>query len=223
MKLVQNSKRFYWKRETAYDVVSWTRPNLSANGTIGGSSFACAAINEYSGKEAYKAFDSATTTDWEPINKTAYPQWIEWYNPNALKTTQIVVVHGERKSLGQSYIYNNFIKDWKLQASEDGNTWIDIASGTVPSSDIRFLKSLTITISNSNFYKYWRFNTLSIYGSGSTSNRNYVEIFDIAITATQKVPRTIVVPGTETDYDYYTDSFEYKAIKEGITYKGVNQ
>lgn len=220
MKLVQNSKRFYWKRETVYDIKSWTRPNLTANGTIGGSSFACTAVNAQTKYDAYYAFNNSNAV-WRPVNKTAFPQWIEWYNPNALKITQIVVKHGKSEYFNHDYIYYCFIQDWKLQASEDGNTWVDITSGTVSASDIRSHKSLTITISNSNFYKYWRFNTLSIYGSGSTTTRAYVEIDDIAITATQKVSRTIIVPGTENDYDYYTDSFEYKAIKEENTYKGV--
>ena len=222
MKLVQNSKRYYWKSETTYDVTSWTRPNLTANETIGGNSFACIAISAHSDCPAYKAFDSATNTYWESSNNTAYPQWIEWYNPNALKTTQIVISHGVKSYSSSSIRYYGYVKDWKLQASEDGNTWVDIVSGTVPASDLQYNRELTITISNTNFYKYWRFNTLSIQGS-FISIYNYVRITNIAITATQKVSRTIVVPGTENDYDYYTDSFEYKAIKEGNTYKGVNQ
>jgi len=225
MKLVQNPKRYYWKRETVYDIKSWTRPNLTANGTIGGSSFACTAINAQTKYDAYYAFNNSNAV-WQPINKTAFPQWIEWYNPNALKITQIVIEHGDYYHTGginSSTIYQCYIQDWKLQASEDGNTWVDITSGTVSVSDIHLHRNLTITISNSNFYKYWRFDTLSIYGSGSTTTYAYVKIDDIAITATQKAPRTIIVPGTESDYDYYTDSFEYKAIKEGNTYKGVNQ
>lgn len=212
MKLVQNPKRYYWKRETTYDVTSWTRPNLSANGTIGGSSFACTAINAYSGKEAYKAFDSAMDTNWEVINNTAFPHWIEWYNPNALKITQIVIVNGYW--VPGNYYY--FIDKWKLQASKDGDTWIDITSGTAP-----LYQDLTIPISNTNFYKYWKFIVLSAQGINAKSKK-YAKIYDIAITATQKVPGiTIIVPGTENDYDYYTDGFEYKAIKEGNTYKGV--
>lgn len=217
VKFVQNSKRYYWKRETTYDVIPWSRPNLSADGTVGGSSFACVAINAYSGAEAYKAFDSSTTTNWEVINNTAFPHWIEWYNPNALKTTQIEITHGAVLS----DIRRFFINEWKLQASEDGNTWIDIASGTAPSTDIQLHRALTISISNTNFYKYWKFFVLSAKGS-STFYSKYAQIYDIAITATQKAPRTFVVPGTEDDYDYYTDGFECKAIKEGDTYKGVN-
>lgn len=56
----------------------FTRPNLTSNGEIGGSSFAVTATNNEA--DAYKAVDSSTSTYWEGPSMSEYLI----YNPNPL-------------------------------------------------------------------------------------------------------------------------------------------
>lgn len=195
-KAVKQVERKYWKRET--EEQPWTQPVLNANGTIGGDSFACAASNEYN--PAWRAFDNETSNDWEN-NNGDMPCWLEWYNPNALKVTQIVIVTGIKPSQFFSEIYG-CLKNYKIQASSDNSNWADIYTGSNSSYSAK--KSLTINISNNNFYKYWRIYVTSV------SNGNYASIWNVAITATQL--QEIITPGTADDYDFYTDENVYKGV-----------
>lgn len=195
-KAVKQVERKYWKREETEQ--SWTQPVLSANGTIGGNSFACAANSEYN--PAWRAFDNETSNDWEN-NNGDMPCWLEWYNPNALKVTQIVIVTGIKPSQFFSEIYG-CLKNYKIQASSDNSNWADIYTGSNSSYSAK--KSLTINISNNNFYKYWRIYVTSV------SNGNYASIWNVAITATQL--QEIITPGTADDYDFYTDENVYKGV-----------
>lgn len=194
-KVVKQVERKYWKREETEQ--PWTQPVLSANGTIGGDSFACAANTEYTDNPAWKAFDNDTNTAWEGVNGFEFPQIIEWYNPNPLKITQIVFVTGYKR-LGQGVYY--CVKNYKIQASTDGNSWVDVFTGT--NSSYSDKKSITVSISNNNFYKYWRLSVSSV------NKGNFVDIWSMAITATQ-LDETIT-PATAEDYDFYTDENIYK-------------
>lgn len=192
-KAVKQVERFYWKREETEQ--SWTQPVLSANGTIGGDSFACVASGEKSSYYAWKAFNNNTSDYW---HIDSVPSWIEWYNPNPLKITKVVFTTGEHVDIGNRYA----VKNYKIQASDDGNSWVDIYTGTNSSTGTRV--SVTANISNNNFYKYWR-----IYVS-SINAGNGAEIWEVSVTATQL--QETITPGTAEDYDFYTDEDVYKGV-----------
>lgn len=164
-----------------YKYQSWTQPTLTANGIVGGSSFAAYASSEYnSGSLAYFAFNSGSSQYWH--SNSGHPQWIGWYNPNPLHITNIKVKN--RNSDG------SYIKDYTVLCSNDNDNFIEVASGTSPNQSA--YAEWNIAISETNSYKYWRLNCLSSSGS----NGSYTAVQYITITATE------MVAGTSSDYDY---------------------
>ena len=69
----------------------WQQPVLSANGTMGGSKFACAVsaytlVTSGTVADAYGAFDNNTNTYWRSGTTSG---WIQFYNPVPLKVSAI--------------------------------------------------------------------------------------------------------------------------------------
>jgi len=161
------------KVKSGQQELPWTQPILSADGTIGGNSFACAGSDIYgSGYEAWRAFDN-NTSKYAYLN--APPQWLEWYNPNPLKISKIIIKSGNEATMANG---NSCIKNYKIQASTDNNNWIDIYTGTNSTKSSKRV-AITANISSENFYKYWRIYVSSVL-SGS-----HINIWDVTITATQ--------------------------------------
>lgn len=154
----------------------WTQPALSANGTIGGDRFACAASSEQAsdGYGAYKAFNNNNDESW--FAKAKPPQWLEWYNPVPLKITKIIFATGTT----YSGITVSCIKDYIIQASIDGNSWINIYTGV---NSVKGVKTIvTANINNVSAYKYWRIYIVSLYDSYTVPC-----VWQVTITATQIV------------------------------------
>lgn len=151
----------------------WTQPVLSANGTIGGNSFACAASSNQS--TAYKVFDNSTSSAF--VSTASQPSWIEWYNPYPLKISQIKIA-----TQLQGVVYQGALGDFYIQVSDDGINWTTVYTGSNRTST-----SVTVNLSLSDAYKYWRLYCLNaiIYLTAYTNQP--VEIDEITITATQIV------------------------------------
>lgn len=142
---------------------TFTRPNLSANGTMGGDSFAVSdkgmTSTSYS---ACKAFDSSTSTyTWASGTSE-----ITFYNPQMLKVSSLVITYSQNSTTYQA----NTIK---VQGSKDNDTWVDLAEIGYESGISR-----TINLNSSNGYKYYKLTF--------TVKSVYVRITDIAITGTYK-------------------------------------
>ena len=142
----------------------WTQPVLSANGTIGGNAFACAA-SSVGYNNVWNAFDNNTNTFvW--LNQS--PQWIEWYNPNPLKISKVRFT----SQMGG-------VQNGNLQFSDDGITWTNIYS--INHSGSGYM-NLTMDITNlTNSHKYWR---IYVLAGGLMNSPDFSEI---TITATQIV------------------------------------
>ncbi len=146
---------------------SWTRPNLTENGTIGGNAFAVLDPGPMgSTTNPYMAVDGNMNTDW--YCRTYGAQTFIFYNPGALKVTNITYT-----------LYSSFyaLSNVAIQSSNDGVNWVDIES-TYSGSGTTY----TSTLTNSLFYKYYKL-ICTPY-----STYSYVDITDIAITATCKTP-----------------------------------
>lgn len=177
-----NPKVKYYK----YVYEDWTQPVLSANGTMGGSSFAVSASSEYdTARPAYGAFDGVTGNDsancWH--SGSGFPSWIQFYNPKPLKVTKLTVTN--RGSDGA------FINSYGVSYSDDGETFTEFLTGT--SSNQTANGSWEITIDN-GVHKYWRLTSKSASGD----NSDYTAVAEIDITAQEQT----VVESTAADYDY---------------------
>ena len=126
--------------------LEWTQPTLSANGTLGGDSFAVSLTNEYSSTyAAWKAFDNnSSSCFWTSI----IPADLIIYNPVPLSVTAL---HWE------VYDYNRRPTDWEWYGSNDNETYTLISSGTNTSNDF------TLNFTPSSAYKYHKFKVITAY------------------------------------------------------------
>ena len=143
----------------------WTQPTLSANGTLGGDSFAVSLTNEYSSTyAAWKAFDNNSgSCFWTSV----IPADLIIYNPVPLNVTAL---HWE------VYDYNRRPTDWEWYGSNDNETYTLISSGTNNSDNF------TLNFTPSVAYKYHKFKVLSAY--------NQLNAKQITLTAKEKEQTT---------------------------------
>jgi len=150
----------------------WVQPILSANGTLGGSTFAVAASSEYSTSyQAYMAFRADFDTSyWHSASQSDNNWYLIFYNPTAIKVSKLDCT---------AYVTNQCATGGKLQASNDGKTWTNICNFTtnvINQSD----KFVIDARNNTNYYKYYK---ILFTGSSST----YVDIGEVVIWATYLV------------------------------------
>lgn len=149
--------------------IEWTQPVLSANGTVGGDSFAVLASSEeqYSSEpyRAFEAFDNNSSTYWRSAGGT---KWLEFYNPQPLKVTNLQYAN-----------YYNYPTEGNVQGSNNGVDWTTLTTWTNNS-----LSTFNIDLSsNTNAYTYYRVNiTNTSDGADST-----IHCVQLNITAQQYV------------------------------------
>lgn len=176
---------------TSTSYVSWTRPNLTADGTLGSSNYAAACDTIYSSSyHAYMAFDNITSTSsttgtnrtngW--LAKTGNTTGNIWfYNKDAIKVSKIVA-------------YPLLSYGWQNLTVYGGNSKSGCTNQLgkyTGSSRVTYTSSTpytTINISTNTAYKYLKFYADS--GGGVTPG-----ITEIKITATKET----------TSYTYYFD------------------
>ena len=186
--------RKYYK----YQYSNWTQPTLTANGTMGGNSFACNQIASHTSSTlAFRCFNgdvssSGETNRWQvnSVNTSSW-YWLSWYNPQPLNITKLVITNAEA-----SYCVKNYI----IQGSDNNSNWVDIVSGT--NTNTNGLSQWTINMSNNEkAYKYHR-----IYCQ--PNNGASLQIAEITITATQR----ITTNGTKDNHDFYEDRQQFYGI-----------
>ena len=141
-----------------HDSISWTQPILTANGTIGGNSFAVSASSEYSASyQAYKAFDGSTSTEWVTLGNSS-PAYIEFYNPKALNVTLLTLT--TRSESTETFTAGT------IYGSNDNSTW-DILK-TYTNSATSASSTWTIDLSdNTAYYKYYKIEGTTFSGTNN--------------------------------------------------------
>lgn len=188
-----------------YDDVNWTQPVLTANGTMGGSSFACTQSDYYTEsdgrkQEAWRMFSSSNAEEWQ-INdvSTSKTYWASWYNPKPLKISKLQVVNSKDAQFSPTKLV--------LEGSNDNSSWTTL--GTTNNSNVTANSTWDATISSTGWYKYYRIVVTPRVGTAVMVNK-------LKITA---LVRNGVKEGTASDYDYTV--FEDGKIKN--VYKGSSQ
>lgn len=122
--------------------VNYVQPTLSANGTLGGSVFACeGAGNPYTQGTPYMAVDGSTGTRWIGYYPGSY---ITLYTPQAVKCSQVYFHTSDQHINGLTYY-----------GSDDNSTWSTIYSGYTQSANTTGY--MTIAEANQKAVKYHKF------------------------------------------------------------------
>ena len=146
--------------------VAWTRPNLSTNGTMGGSS--CAASGDASSNSypAWKAFDNNTTsTGW--ISKTTNTGTLYFYSPTPIKVVKVYL------TAYATNVNTRVAKAGKIYGSNDNSNYTSLGSWSNNTS-----KTWTVKLTNSTFYKYYKISVTANANSGYAPG-----FYDVAFNA----------------------------------------
>lgn len=138
-----------WAAEyTTYGGVetAFVQPTLSADGVLGGSTFAVYASSTVDTRVAYKAADNNSSTVWCPaISGGGY--FYVWYNPFPLKVSSINISN-------RSDVSGVYIIGYTLYGSNDNSTWVTLVNGTNNVTGQGASWIATIPEGNRGFYKY---------------------------------------------------------------------
>ena len=151
---------------------TFTQPVLSANGTLGGSSFAVKASSEINTNyKAFRAFwtpKSGAYYAWSSaVSSTDKSPYMEWYYQYKLKVTKLTFTNGTN--------YAGYApKTVSLYGSDDNSSWVQIGSSYTNSNQNSAGKWNVDYSSNTSFYKYHK--------CAFTYNRTQVILDFIAIT-----------------------------------------
>lgn len=136
------------------DPIAWTQPTLTANGTMGGDSFACsqqAYYTETDGRkqEAWRMFSSGTAEEWQ-INSvsTSSTYWAKFYNPEVIKISKFQVINPS------SGVSNNSPAKVVLYGSNDDSTYTEMGVLTDITTTASAVFDLYLT--HSDWYKYYK-------------------------------------------------------------------
>lgn len=176
--------RKYFKTITVSGEREWENPAISELGTIGGSTFACAATGDKGNNEINVAFDKNQSTSY--FNRCEVDADIDYltitmYNPVAIRVRSIEIVPDH-------YSLNTGI----LQYSDNGSTWTDIKYVTKGQNDVPDV----------GLHKYWKIR--AIIGVYSSNFRN-VQVSEIYLRGFEPYTYQKEVEATADDYDRYED------------------
>lgn len=159
---------------------SWSRPNLSSNGTLGGTSYAVSSGAIYGSNYAYNAVDGSSSTYWYGRDTVPY-SWI-FYSPTPIKITQMVLT---AHASGSSGYYQ--AQAFQIQGSTTNSNYTTLFTHSNSSRP----QTVTATLSPAGYYNYYRvYITTAAIGTGAGASTQYTEI---TMTGTQKT----------TSYTYY--------------------
>lgn len=181
---VNSFTRKYFKTITVSGEHEWENPAISKLGTIGGSTFACAATGDRGDNEINVAFDKNQSTSY--FNRCGSGAGIDYltitmYNPVAIRVRSIEIVPA----------YYSLDKGI-LQYSDNGLTWTDIKAVTKGQNDVPDV----------GLHKYWKIRAIEGVYSGGFRN---VEVSEIYLRGFEPYTYQKEVEATADDYDRYED------------------
>lgn len=140
-----------WETEySSYGGVETTfiQPSLSADGTLGGTSFAVFGSSVLAGFQPFQGSDYNFTSRFLNSNVNTFHTW---YNPEALKVSAITIYNfSDGQAVPLSYM---------IYGSNDNSNWTTLHSGT--NSVTTANASWTIPVNSNSFYKYYKMHCTS--------------------------------------------------------------
>lgn len=151
---------------TPKEWVEFVRPNLTADGTIGGDAFAVWSSGTYStsaSRQAWRAVDGNTSNSYYWYSKNETNPIYEFYNPVAIKLASLTFGW-----TNTSYCAKSFV----LEVSNDGSSWTSLGS-----FNLTVAVSATATINCNTAYKYYRMTF--------TKQGTYLRLKELTMSATK--------------------------------------
>ena len=131
----------YFMAENEYYKIgeTFTQPALTANGTVGGNTYAVRSGTVYRDDKqytTYKAFDGNSSTLW--ASRSMGYEWVEFYTPNMIYPTSITVTNrpNSQNSFSSGTFYGSLdgVKYFKMgDFTNDNNNPFGIWSVQIPS------------------------------------------------------------------------------------------
>lgn len=176
--------RKYFKTITVSGEREWENPAISELGTIGGSTFACAATGDHGNNEINVAFDKNQSTSY--FNRCGSHAHLDYltitmYNPVAIRVRSIEIIPAR-------YGFDTGI----LQYSDNGSTWTDIKNVKKGQNDVPDV----------GLHKYWKIRAIAGVYSGGSRN---VEVSEIYLRGLEPYTYQKEVEATADDYNRYED------------------
>lgn len=167
-------------KKSGQQELPWVQPLLTTSSgtstsvtTPEGTVYSCNRIRSASYAMSY-AFDGIIPTTYSSqcacfMRHTGEDDWVEIYNPNPLKVSQIIIYW----SSGSGYTRTETIN---IEASNDGVNYVTLVNGATHDTNAT-INPHTITINNSDFYNYYKI-------TNTTAPSGYWYVGEIKITAT---------------------------------------
>lgn len=184
--------------------MSWGQPTLSANGTLGGNSFAVAANSEHItggySNYAWKAFDKNDSTMWTAGNNNSYPYTVTIYNPTPLKVSSILM--SNRTDVSYTATSGSVL------GSNDNSSYTTLCNWTNSTTGKK--ARWTINVSSSNYYKYYKISiATATYTSQYTTGAMQI---DLTATYQGSGSNGVIFPISFSDTNYtFTLGFQSAA------------
>lgn len=182
----------YGKASASSSETTWTRPNLSANGTLGGNSFAVDSTTHYSSYYTWHAFNGSTTANTSNLFRVnSNNMYVTFYNPDPIRVISL-----------NCYTYtvaNTVPTAGNFYGSNDNSSWTNIKAWT--NSNCVANSYWTLTINSSQYYKYHKLVVTSTNGSSQT---DFCEIQINAKIMTSGALNNINFPISHTNSSSYS-------------------
>lgn len=151
---------------TPKEWVEFIRPNLTADGTLGGDAFAVWSSGTYStsaSRQAWRAVDGNTSSSYYWYSKNEANPIYEFYNPYPIKVASLTFYWTSASYCAKSFVLN---------VSNDGSTWTSL--GTF---NLTVAATATANINSANAYKYYRMTF--------TKQGTYLRLKELEMSATK--------------------------------------
>jgi len=149
------------------------------------------------------AFDDGLTTQWLSAD-VAFPHWLKYDFGLVSKTITKATITP----------YSNYVKDFKIQGSNNDSDWTDLYTGTHANDG----RKEAYTISSPASYRYYRIYITTNYAGGNQAFIVEAELLATAPGTEDPNSRKIITKATMTPFTGFVKDFKIQASNDNATW-----